>query len=271
MLTPGDRVLRIGLAPLLNTAVNVAVQLDLFNIIQGETDLLTLSQETGANPTLLLRILRCLTAFRILCQSGKGIFLPTPMSVKLRESQACDWIKAAFNVMHPQSRMIPSILKSNGYRSPTDRADNSGVHLWGKTMFEMMNENDEMRTQFGSAMAAQEDLPAQMYPEFPFRRYVNERSIGDNAITIVDVGGGMGHVLKLMLQQNPGLPGRFVVQDVEEVVALVDPNEKAFEVMAHDFFKPQPIKCEDALCYLDLPVKLTVTRGLVLLQSTLSA
>ncbi|KAJ9637442.1 hypothetical protein H2204_004866 [Knufia peltigerae] len=248
MLTPGDRVLRLGLAPMLNTALQVSMQLDLFNIIRGETDLHTLSEKTGATPTLLIRILRCLAAFRILGQSGRGTFSPTPLSIKFRESQARDWVMSAFNVMQAQSRMVPSILESNGYRSPTDRADNSGVRLWGKTMFEMMGEDEGLRTQFGSAMAAQEDLPAQMYPEFPFQRYVVEndergRSIKeDDAVTIVDVGGGMGHVLELILQRNPGLPGRFVVQDVEEIVSLADPNEKAFEVMAHDFFTPQPIK-----------------------------
>lgn len=62
----------------------------------------------------------------------------------------------------------------------------------------------------------------------------------------------MGHVLELILQRNPGLPGRFVVQDVEEIVSLADPNEKAFEVMAHDFFTPQPIKGEGVLSVVHL-------------------
>jgi hypothetical protein len=144
--------------------------------------------------------------------------------------------------MHAENRMVPSILQSNGCRSPVGRSENAAVRLWGELCFEMMTENEEMRTQFASAMSAQEDLPPEMYPEFPFGEYAVKRSRDDDAVTIVDVGGGVGHVLKAILQQNPGLPGRVVVQDVAPVVALVSPNVKGFDIMTHDFFEPQPVK-----------------------------
>lgn len=242
MLAPGDRVLRPSLAPILNTALYVAIQLDLFNLIHEETDLSALAQKTGADAILLLRILRCLGAFHIFEQLSRDTFASTTQSEKLREPQARDFIKASFNIMHAENRMVPSILESNGFRSPVDRSENAAVRLWGKDMFEMMTENEEMRTQFASAMSAQEDLPPEMYPEFPFGEYVVNLSNDDTAVTMVDVGGGVGHVLKAILQQNPGLPGRFVVQDVAPVVALVSPEVKSFEAMTHDFFEPQPVK-----------------------------
>ncbi|KIW48982.1 hypothetical protein, variant [Exophiala xenobiotica] len=242
MLAPGDRVLRLSLAPILNTALYVAIQLDLFNLIHEETDLSALAQKTGADAILLLRILRCLGAFHIFEQLSRDTFASTTQSEKLREPQARDFIKASFNIMHAENRMVPSILESNGFRSPVDRSENAAVRLWGKDMFEMMTENEEMRTQFASAMSAQEDLPPEMYPEFPFGEYVVNLSNDDTAVTMVDVGGGVGHVLKAILQQNPGLPGRFVVQDVAPVVALVSPEVKSFEAMTHDFFEPQPVK-----------------------------
>ena len=67
-------------------------------------------------------------------------------------------------------------------------------------------------------------------------------SVGD--VFLVDVGGGLGHDLWDLASKVGSLPGRLVLQDREEVVAAVERTERkrSFEVMAHDFFQPQPVK-----------------------------
>ena len=61
-------------------------------------------------------------------------------------------------------------------------------------------------------------------------------------VTFVDVGGGRGQAVQALREENPDLPGRFVVQDLEHVLSAYDASELGSEAMAHDFFTAQPIK-----------------------------
>lgn len=58
----------------------------------------------------------------------------------------------------------------------------------------------------------------------------------------VDVGGGRGHECEKVLAKYPGLKGRFVLQDLANVVDDTEGLDPRIEKMAHDFTKPQPIK-----------------------------
>ena len=57
----------------------------------------------------------------------------------------------------------------------------------------------------------------------------------------VDVGGGYGHEAAALKKHYPNLPGRFVVQDLPQIVSEIK-LEDGVEAMAHDFFTPQPQK-----------------------------
>ena len=60
------------------------------------------------------------------------------------------------------------------------------------------------------------------------------------AILFVDIGGGMGHEGLALKNRYPNLPGRFVNQDLPQIVS--DQKLDGIESMAHDFFTPQPLK-----------------------------
>ena len=59
---------------------------------------------------------------------------------------------------------------------------------------------------------------------------------------LVDVGGGLGHDLLELRAKHPELSGRLVLQDQPDVIKQVGNVEKGIELVAHDFFTPQPIK-----------------------------
>lgn len=61
-----------------------------------------------------------------------------------------------------------------------------------------------------------------------------------DAITFVDIGGGMGHEALALKNRYPNLPGRFVNQDLPQIVS--GQNLDGVESMAHDFFSPQPLR-----------------------------
>ncbi len=70
----------------------------------------------------------------------------------------------------------------------------------------------------------------------------------DKAVTMIDVGGGMGHELLALKKEYPELPGRLVLQDQAENIKGV-PETIVFEATVHDFFAPQHVKGE---CILNL-------------------
>jgi hypothetical protein len=71
-------------------------------------------------------------------------------------------------------------------------------------------------------------------------------------VLLVDVGGSMGHDLSEFRRKWPGAPGRFVLQDLPDVVTQARTMQLSsdIEVMEHDFFTEQPIKGMDFLCHI---------------------
>ncbi|KAG6368742.1 hypothetical protein INS49_002956 [Diaporthe citri] len=69
----------------------------------------------------------------------------------------------------------------------------------------------------------------------------------------VAVGGAMGQQSIFFKNAYSDLQGRVIVQDQAQVVSQIEttplPGFEGIEAMAHDFFKPQPIKGARA-CYL---------------------
>lgn len=61
----------------------------------------------------------------------------------------------------------------------------------------------------------------------------------------VDVGGAMGHQCIAVRERYPELKGRVILQEQDFVVQQVQANPlpgfKNVEVMAYDFFTPQPV------------------------------
>lgn len=73
-------------------------------------------------------------------------------------------------------------------------------------------------------------------------RLVDGAKLDDGSALVVDLGGNTGIDISRVLAKHPSLPaGSLVLQDLPEMVAKakVDPKIVA---MAHDFFKPQPVK-----------------------------
>jgi hypothetical protein len=65
---------------------------------------------------------------------------------------------------------------------------------------------------------------------------------GTDEALLVDVGGGLGHDLKLLKEKHEHLPGRLILQDKEEVLSEIPTTNNVFEKMTHDFFTRQPVQ-----------------------------
>ena len=76
-------------------------------------------------------------------------------------------------------------------------------------------------------------------------RLCDEIERSEDAVLLVDVGGGVGNVLKDFVKESARKTGRLILQDQQAALGDADAlKEQGIEVMAHDFFSTQPIKGE---------------------------
>lgn len=112
----------------------------------------------------------------------------------------------------------------------------------GQTMFEHISQSPARATRLNDAMVAEDSLLAEI-GLYPFGSTLSPLAQPDIA-TIVDVGGGRGHILRQLKESLAGIPGRYILQDRESVIADNGPEMEShgIEPMAHDFFNPQPVQ-----------------------------
>jgi hypothetical protein len=141
---------------------------------------------------------------------------------------------------------FPQWVKKNGYQAPTD-GKNCAMQLGFNTdlhFFEFLATNPEFPVRFMNHMSAyHQGRPSWMDPGFYPVRERLAAGLDTSAPLLVDVGGSTGHDLQEFRRKHPEVQGKFVLQDLPEVIEkaklLVGPEIEAVE---HDFFKEQPIK-----------------------------
>lgn len=74
-----------------------------------------------------------------------------------------------------------------------------------------------------------------------WRWYPIEETLNTNAeVAFVDVAGGRGHEAESALKACPNVKGRFVLQDLPEVIDGIAQLDTRIERLPHDFLQPQP-------------------------------
>lgn len=77
---------------------------------------------------------------------------------------------------------------------------------------------------------------------FPIQSQIDDLRTDKVAVTLVDIGGNLGHDLVLFKKRWPGIGGRVVLEDLKEVVDANEVVLEGIEKVEYDFFTPQPIK-----------------------------
>lgn len=130
-------------------------------------------------------------------------------------------------------------LALSGYQDP-NLEDPYGFQLafgTGNNFWEYVTNDDPERGQrFGRAMRAVTLNSLQAIPTL----YAFDQLATDGGI-LVDVGGGLGQVGKLILSQYPNYGLSCIVQDkfADIAQATIKPG---VQIQRHDFFEPQPIR-----------------------------
>lgn len=133
-------------------------------------------------------------------------------------------------------------LSKHSFQSPAHASQSVFDYTFGASFFDWMKENPATLRCFDLYMAGRRVGKASWLDYYPIHERLMEGTKTENAIFMVDIGGGHGHDLKSLRDKygHEGLPGRLILQDL----AAETPNDTSaiFESMHHNFFEPQPIK-----------------------------
>ncbi|KXT07157.1 hypothetical protein AC578_2495 [Pseudocercospora eumusae] len=232
-------------------AIKIGLDVGLFEHLSKQDDksveVEDLASATGVEPRLLRRILRVLANTNNVIESSPGYF---------RANDACrHWtdpnVRATgeFHFEHTFQVILtlPTYLKENGYREPTDptRTPWNISKNTSLPFFDWLDSpgNETSRSNFDKSMTVG------TMSHFWFEKTVSASqvlgSVDDpEAPLYVDIGGGLGeHACKLHAA-HPDLVGKLIVQDLPQSIHKSKQRKlpEKISLMEYNFFTPQPIQ-----------------------------
>ena len=175
------------------------------------------AREVGADADMLFRSLRALASDGVFAEEEPGVFRNTEASLRLRRGGGWDDFAYLFGNVFLRST---AALEADG--EPTFE------RLHGTDYWSWLAENPDDRAAFDRAM--------EQGKEGRIERLDTVEWHGDE--TVVDVGGGNGSLLRLLLDRHPGLRG--IVFDLPETVRDESSFGDRLEFVAGSFFERVP-------------------------------
>lgn len=216
---------------LISQSIQTFCELKLPDVLQANdqaTSVATLAETTHTHPAALSRLLKALKQFGLVTENAAGFSL-TSLGASLTTQ--------AFASAQPSALLINGEMGQawRGMATTIRTGESSFQRQYGTTLFEYFEAHPERRAIFDRSQDMGLDLEI---PEL--LEHINLR----NGETIVDIGGGSGHLLMHMLEKWPESRGILFDLPVATDIARQRLNacEKAdyVEIVAGDFFKAVP-------------------------------
>lgn len=253
--SPAEFVTKLGFAePARNAALRTALELGIFDILRNAQNhavsVLDITNTTGADATLIARLLKHLSAFHIITESSADSYTATPLSNTLCSVPGLrDGYKYFFDIAGPSFYSMPEYLKKTHYVSPKDIADGpfQYAHKTDKPFFLYLNERPESLEHFNNCMTGFRAGKKSWLDIYPYQDRISSH-IDAAGPVIVDVGGGVGHDLAHAAGVLSLPASRCILQERPEVIASIGPSD-TFTPQTHDFFTAQPASAQGAQIY----------------------
>ncbi|KAJ5794560.1 O-methyltransferase [Penicillium paradoxum] len=206
-----------------------------------------LAAAVGADETLLGRILKNMAASDLIHETTPGTYEHTSLSTSLLNLSHRDGFFFCHDIMLPSFTATPQFLAETKYTNPSNITSTPFQlgHHTKLTFFEYLAKHPEQAQQFNNFMGLYATDRPRWLDEghFPVREILGKgASTDEDAVLLVDVGGGKGHDLVLFQKRYGDLPGRMILQDMPSVIEQAGQLSEGLEATAHDFFKENPIK-----------------------------
>ncbi|KGO68559.1 Winged helix-turn-helix transcription repressor DNA-binding [Penicillium expansum] len=239
--------------PAQSAIIRLAVDVRLFQHLQEASPAglspKSLSEKTGVEGNLLIRLARHLVAMNVLAFYS-GAFHGTTLSNGLIEERYQHSIVFCYDTTRPSLNGLPEYFKKSAYRSPKlGGMDGPFQYAHGTDLrfFDWVVATPPQLRHFNSFMSAYRAGKASWFEEgfYPvLQRLICGFDAEIGEALLVDVGGGRGHDVAAFVAMYGNLPGKVVLQDRGAVISsiLECAGGRAFEVQGYDFFTPQPVK-----------------------------
>lgn len=201
---------------------------------------------TKADPVLLGRILRSLEstgAIGVVGDIGNEAYVPTSTTRTFIIPPLAAGVEFCFDCLSPNWHELPSHLAKNKYKNPTDAMNAAIQGAWNTKdhFIQFLSTKPAFQRSFQTYMSGFDEGRGSWMQFYPVEKQLGTGAKQDNdSVMFVDVGGGLGHEAAAVKKEFPGLPGRFVVQELPHVTLEI--KFDGIEAMAHDFFTSQPLQ-----------------------------
>ena len=139
---------------------------------------------------------------------------------------------------------LPSYLQRNGYKVPQDVKTGPFADAWGGRNTWALYEDEPLRGQvFNSFMTKWRQGTSLWTDLYPAKTLLCDTvdKFAD-AVLMVDIGGGSGHVLTEFAKDPAHRTGRLILQDLPSALGDAELlKSQGIEAMGYDFFTSQPV------------------------------
>ncbi|KAF7352951.1 Demethylsterigmatocystin 6-O-methyltransferase [Mycena venus] len=201
----------------------------------------------NCNPNLLRRLMRLLVARNVVEETGLDMFQPTAFSLAMGDRSIALTLQSGTHHWIPTALEVPSHLAQTAYQESTDANNTAYIKMTSNPekldFFARCGRKPEYQESFVQSMSTATAWKQNWTDYFDTSTLVDESVLdnGKNTPIFVEIGGNTGVDVTRFLEKHPDVPdGSLVLQDLDDVISMVKVDPK-IRVMAHDFFKPQPV------------------------------
>lgn len=190
--------------------------------------------------------MRLMTAIGVCEEKGEYTYQSNSMTEVLAVPGQIAGMRYMTETLFPIGSKIREYIHDAGAKKGLPQSLPACKFAFGKTFWQLLDDEADRRSSFNEYMkAARRGGQAQVWHErYPPAAKLKEEELheGPDALLMVDVGGGVGGQVGAFRQQYADLPGRCVLQDLPDTIKNNVSPPANVELMAYDFFTPQPLK-----------------------------
>ncbi|KAJ5945967.1 O-methyltransferase family 2 [Penicillium verhagenii] len=250
--SPVERIINdVVMSPPILTSIRMGVQLGIFTQISENPEHGATTQEiaerSGASPIVVDQFLRLLAATGYVDQSDAQRFKPSARTMVMTDPGIEATTRACFDIGSCCALKAPEFFRRNDNQFPSSVGD-TPFQLGLTTdlnYFEWLGQNPDLAKDFQQWMALKQKTTPSWTDWFDIEKHIVDGFDvqSPDSVLLVDVGGGEGKYLREFKERLriPTASGQLVLQDLPNVISAIQ-NPPDVQLMAHDFFTPQPVK-----------------------------